>query len=158
MIDAAIKAIIQIFSPPLRAVLCKSVGLALALIAAVGFALDRFIVWLIGTGSTSVETTLGPHAHWPAEALAWLLSIAAGLGIVVGSVMLMPAVTAFVASFFADEIADAVEHAHYPNDPPGVALPLWIAMLEGVKTALLAILIYVCAVPFLLFAGFGAIL
>ena len=52
MIDAAIKAIIQIFSPPLRAVLWKSVGLALALIAAVGFALDRFIVWLIGTGST----------------------------------------------------------------------------------------------------------
>ena len=155
MIDAAIKAIIQIFSPPLRAVLWKSVGLALALIAAVGFALDRFIVWLIGTGSTSVETTLGPHAHWPAEALAWLLSIAAGLGIVVGSVMLMPAVTAFVASFFADEIADAVEREHYPADPPGHALPLPRAIAEGAKTALLALVIYLVAVPFLLFAGFG---
>jgi len=158
MIDAAIKAIIQIFSPPLRAVLWKSVGLALALIVAVGFALDRFIVWLIGAGSTSVETTLGPHAHGPAETLAWLLSVAAGLGIVVGSVMLMPAVTAFVASFFADEIADAVEREHYPADPPGRALPLPRAIAEGVKTALLAVAVYLVAVPFLLFAGFGIVI
>ena len=62
----------------------------------------------------------------------------------------MPAVTAFVASFFADQIADEVERVHYPADPPGAALPLWRAMLEGGKTALLAILVYLCAVPFLL--------
>ena len=63
--------------------------------------------------------------------------------------MLMPAVTAFVASFFADEIADEVEREHYPADPPGVALPLWRAILEGGKTALLAVLVYLCrgAVP-----------
>ena len=63
MLDDAIKAFTQIFSPPLRAVLWKSVGLALALIIAVGIALDRLIVWLVGTGSASVETTLGPHAR-----------------------------------------------------------------------------------------------
>ena len=158
MLDDAVKALNQMLSPRLRAVLWKSIGLALALIIVAGIALDRLLVWLVGAGGRSVETTLGPHAHVPATVIGWLLSIAAGLGIVVGSVMLMPAVTAFVASFFADEIAAEVEHAHYPNDPPGVALPLWIAMLEGVKTALLAILIYICAVPFLLFAGFGAIL
>ena len=90
--------------------------------------------------------------------IAWLLSIAAGLGIVVGSVFLMPAVTAFVASFFADQIADEVEREHYPADPPGRALPLWLAIWEGVKTALLAVVIYLCAVPLLLFAGFGAVI
>jgi CysZ protein len=105
-----------------------------------------------------VETTLGPHAHGPAEVLAWLLSFAAGVGIVVGSVMLMPAVTAFVASFFADEIGDAVEREHYPADPPGRALPLWLAIVEGGKTALLAVLVYLVAVPFLLLAGVGAII
>src|SRR5580704_6076008 len=106
MLDDAIKAITQIFAPPLRAVLWKSVGLALALIVVVGIVLDRLILWLLGAGSASIETTLGPHAHWPASALAWLLSVAASLGIIVGSVFLMPAVTAFVASFFADQIAD----------------------------------------------------
>ena len=94
MLDDAVKALNQMLSPPLRAVLWKSIGLALALIIAVGIALDRLIVWLVGAGGRSVETTLGPHAHLPATALGWLISIAAGLGIVVGSVMLMPAVTA----------------------------------------------------------------
>ena len=105
MLDDAVKALNQMLSPRLRAVLWKSIGLALALIIAVGIALDRLIVWLVGAGGRSVETTLGPQAHLPATALGWLISIAAGLGIVVGSVMLMPAVTAVVASFFADQIA-----------------------------------------------------
>jgi uncharacterized protein involved in cysteine biosynthesis len=70
----------------------------------------------------------------------------------------MPAVTALVASFFADRIAAEVEREHYPADPPGVALPLSRAMLEGGQTALLAILVYVCATPFLLLAGLGAVI
>jgi CysZ protein len=158
MLDDAVNALTQMFSPPLRAVLWKSIGLALALIIAVGIALERLIVWLVGNGSASVETTLGPHAHMPATIFAWLLSIAASLGIIVGSVLLMPAVTALVASFFADEIAAEVERTHYPADPPGVALPLWLAMREGGKTALLAIAVYVCAAPFLLFADFGVVI
>ena len=113
---------------------------------------------LIGAGSASLESTLGPQAHAPASALAWLLSFAAGLGIIVGSVFLMPAVTALVGSFFADQIADEVERENYPADPPGKALPLWLAMWEGCKTALLAVVIYLCAAPLIIFAGFGAVI
>ena len=158
MLDDAARAIALIFSAPLRAVLWKSIGLALALIVVVGIALDRLIVWLVGAGSTSAETALGPHAHLPLDAIAWLLSVAAGFGIVAGSVMLMPAVTALVASFFADQIAEEVERADYPADPPGTALPLWRAGVEGGKTALLAIAVYVCAAPFLLVAGVGVLI
>ena len=158
MLDAALKAIVQMFSPPLRAVLWKSVALALALIVVVAAVLYRLIVWLVGTGGNSAETAFGPHAHWPVEAIAWLLSVAAGLGIVAGSVMLMPAVTAVVASFFADQIAEEVERENYPADPPGTVLPLWRAVYEGVKTALVAVVVYICAAPFLLFAGLGAVI
>jgi CysZ protein len=158
MLDDAGKAITQMFAPPLRAMLWKSIGLALALIVASGIALDRVLVHLIGAGSASLESTLGPNAHAPASALAWLLSIAAGLGIVVGSVLLMPAVTAIVGSFFADQIADEVERERYPADPPGKALPLWLALWEGLKTALLAVVIYLGAAPLLIFAGFGAVI
>jgi CysZ protein len=158
MLDAVVKAIVQMFSPALRAVLWKSIALALALIVVVAAVLYRLIVWLVGNGSTSAESVFGSYAHWPVEAIAWLLSIAAGLGIVGGGVMLMPAVTAVVASFFADQIAEEVERTNYPADPPGKALSLWRAVYEGVKTALLAILVYVCAVPFLLFAGLGAVI
>src|SRR5258705_95544 len=61
------------------------------------------------------------------------------------------------AGFVADEIAELVEQSQYPADPPGVALPLWPAAVEGVKTALLAIAIYLCVLPFFLFAGAGAV-
>jgi len=158
MLNDAAQAIIQIFSPPLRAVLWKSIALAIALVVVVGIGLERLIVHLIAAGSASVETTLGPQAHAPASVIAWLLSIAAGFGIVAGIVLLMPAVTAIVGSFFADRIADEVEREHYPADMPGKALPLWLALWEGTKTALLAIVIYLCAAPLLLFAGFGAVI
>jgi uncharacterized protein involved in cysteine biosynthesis len=158
MFDDAINAITQIFAPPLRAVLWKTVGLALALVVVAGVVLERLIVHLLGAGGVAMESTLGPQAHAPASAMAWLLSIAAGLGIVAGSIFLMPAVTAVVGSFFADQIADEVEREHYPADPPGKAVPLWLALWEGLKTALLALLIYLCAVPLLIFAGFGAVI
>jgi CysZ protein len=157
MFQAAIDALTQMLSPPLRAVLWKSIGLALALIIVVSIALDRAIVWLVGAGTSWGQTALGPHANFPIEALAWMLSIAAGFGIVVGGVMLMPAVTSFVASFFADQIAEVVEREHYPADPPGKALPLWLAVVEGSKTALLAVVVYVCAAVLLLFAGLGVV-
>jgi CysZ protein len=157
MLDDVIKAMTQMFSPPLRAVLWKTIGLALALIVVAGIALERLIVHLVGAGSASVETTFGPQAHLAVSGIAWLLSLAAGLGIVVGSIFLMPAVTAIVGSCFADRIGDEVEREHYPADPPGKALPLWLAIWEGGKTAVLAVAIYLCAAPLLLFAGFGAV-
>jgi len=158
MLDDVGNALTQIFAAPLRAVLWKAVGLALALIVVAAIALDRLIVHLVGAGGASVETTFGPHAQLPVNAIAWLISLAASLGIIVGSVFLMPAVTAFVASFFSDQIAAEVEREHYPADPPGRALPLWLAVVEGVKTALLAIVIYLCAAPLLLLLGFGAVI
>jgi CysZ protein len=89
--------------------------------------------------------------------LAWIISIAAGLGIVLGAVFLMPAVTILVASFFVDDIADHVEREYYPAERPGTALPFGIATTEGVKTALLAILVYLIALPFVFVAGAGFI-
>lgn len=157
MIDDVANAITQMFSRPLRALLWRSIGLALALIVLGGILLQRLIVYLLGLGGSSIETTLGPQLHTPVMILSWMLSIAAGLGIIVGSVMLMPAVTAIVGSFFADAIGEEVEAEQYPADPPGKPLPFMLALWEGTKTGLLAVLIYLCAAPLLLFAGVGAI-
>jgi len=158
MFDAAAKALAQMLSPPLRAILLKSVALALALIVLVGIGIYQVLAWLTGAGADWAESLLGVSAHAPLTILAWVLSIAAGLGIIVGSVFLMPAVTALVGSFFVDEIALEVERTHYPDEPPGAALPLATAAFEGIKTALLAVLVYIIAVPFLLFAGAGAVI
>jgi len=156
MLEAVIKALSQIFSPPFRRVLLKATGLALILIVAIGIALNRVFFWMAESGAAWAEAGTGGHAPW--QILAWVLSVAATLGIVTGAVFLMPAVIAFVGSFFVDEIADQVERAHYPADPPGRALPLGRALIEGIKTALLAVAVYLCAVPFLFVAGLGLVI
>lgn len=156
MFDAAAKALNELFSPPLRAVLMKSVGLALAVILVIGIGLQRLLASLAESGATWAEQTSGfaPHAVW--STLAWALSIMAGLGIVTGAVFLMPMVTAFVGSFFVDEVADVVERKDYPAEAPGRALPLWRALIEGIQIALLALVVYLAALPFFFF-GVGVV-
>jgi uncharacterized protein involved in cysteine biosynthesis len=158
MFDAAIKALEQLFSPPFRSVLLKSIGLALVLLIALGVGLHRLIAWAIGGGGGWIETALGPNAHGPVNALEWVLAILAGFGLIAGAVFLMPAVTSLVAGLYADEIAALVEREHYPADVPGTAVPIGRALIEGVKAAALAIVVYLVALPFLLFAGIGVII
>jgi CysZ protein len=158
MIDAVVKALGQMFTRPFRFVLFKSAGLAIALMIVVVIVLFRLLEWLSGAGMHWLEVTIGQAAQGPLAVLGWIIAIALGIGLFAGAVLLMPAVTALVASLFADEIAALVERTHYPADPPGVALPLWLAMTEGIKAALLAVAVYLGALPFLLFAGAGAVL
>lgn len=158
MLNAAVKAIVQIFSRPFRGVLLKSAGLALILIAVAAIGLHRVLTWLVAAGQGWAESTVGFTTDVPTSVLVWVLSVAAGLGLVAGSIFLMPAVTGLLAGLFVDEIAGEVERRHYPDQPPGHALPLMPAIWQSVRTALLAILVYLVAMPFLLFAGFGAVI
>ena len=157
MLDAAVKTISQILSPPMRSILWRSIGLALVLITVLAIGLQRLLSWFAEYGSVWAEAMLGPNFHTTLNVVSWIISITAGLGVVLGAVFLMPAITSLVASLFVDDVADHVEREHYPAEQPGVALPLAIAMTEGVRTALLTILVYLVALPFVLFAGAGFI-
>src|SRR5579864_3191668 len=158
MLASVFKALAQMFSEPFRRVLFKSVALAIALLAVTFIALYRLLEWLSGSGMSYLETTFGSVAHGVLVVVGWFVAVGLAVGLFGGALMLMPAVTALVASFFADEIAEMVERTHYPADLPGVAPPLWRAVIEGVKTAALAVVVYLCAAPLLLFAGAGAVL
>ena len=155
MIDAAVKALSQILSPPMRSILWRSIGLALVLVTVLAIGLQRLLSWFASHGEGWAEAMLGPTFHTPLNLLAWVVSIAAGLGVVLGGIFLMPAITSLVASFFVDEVADHVEREHYPAERPGVALPLGLAFSEGIRTSLLTILVYLIALPFVLIAGAG---
>lgn len=157
MLNAVVAALGQMLSQPFRMVLLKSIGLAVALLALAIIVLLRLLEWLSSVGIEWLEGAIGPAAHGPLAVLGWIVAIALGLGLLAGAVLLMPAITALVASFFADEIAELVERSHYPGDPPGVAVPLWLAAIEGTKAALLAVAVYLCALPFFLLAGAGAV-
>jgi len=157
MLDAAGKALSQMLTPALRGVLLKAIGLALAIIVIVGIVLQRLLSALAESGANWAEQTSGfaPHAAW--ATLAWVLSIMASLGIITGALFLMPAVTAFVGTFFVDETAGAVERKYYPAEPEGRPLPFLRGLLEGVTIAAISLLVYFCALPFMLLAGLGVI-
>jgi CysZ protein len=158
MIDAVAKALAQMFTPALRWVLMKAVGLALLLIVIVGVVLQRLLSAMAQHGADWAELTSGfaPHAMW--SALAWMLSIMASLGIITGALFLMPTISALIGSFFVDEVADAVEREYYPAEPTGRALPFVRAAIEGIKIGALSLAVYICALPFILFAGLGVII
>jgi uncharacterized protein involved in cysteine biosynthesis len=155
MIDAAVKALAQILSPPMRSILWRSIGLALVLITVLAIGLQRLLSWLATSAESWAEAALGSGFHTPLYALSWIISVAAGLGIVFGAILLMPAITSLVASIFVDEVAEHVEREYYPAERPGLALPFGLAMHEGIKAALLTILVYLLALPFVFVAGAG---
>ncbi|HVI29588.1 sulfate transporter family protein [Hansschlegelia sp.] len=124
MWDAAVKAARQTFSPEFRVVLWKSIGITLALLIFGWFALEAAAERLV--------TLPNPTANWIAHLLA-------GLGATFGLLFLVTPVTAMVAGLFLDDIAGHVERAHYPNDPPGVALPFWRGLLLSARFALLVL-------------------
>jgi uncharacterized protein involved in cysteine biosynthesis len=157
MLDAAVKALSQILSPPMRSILWRSIALALVLIVVLALGLQRLLSWFAVYGQDWAEAMLGPGFHTPLNILSWIVSIAAGLGVVLGAVFLMPAITSLVASVFVDEVADHVEREYYPAERPGVALQFGLAMTEGVKIALLTVLVYLIALPFVFVAGAGFI-
>src|SRR5215472_3192734 len=63
MLAAAAQALSQMFSPPFRAVLLKSIGLALILIILVGVGLNHLLQVLATAGEGAAENAFGPGAH-----------------------------------------------------------------------------------------------
>src|ERR1700681_396798 len=102
MLDAAVKALSQIVSPPMRSILWRSIGLALVLIVVLAIGLQRLLRWFASAGEGWAEAMLGPNFQPTLNVLAWILSIAAGLGVVFGAVFLMPAIISLAARVFVD--------------------------------------------------------
>ena len=155
MLDAAVKALSQILSPPMRSILWRSIGLALVLITVLAIGLQRLLSWFAnmakaGPKRCSARASIPRSMCWPGSSRSPPASASCS-----ARIFLMPAITSLVASVFVDDVADHVEREHYPAERPGTALPLGVAMPEGIKTALLTILVYLVALPFVFFAGAG---
>jgi hypothetical protein len=105
MLDAAVSALTQILSPAMRSILWRSIGLALVLIVVLATGLQQLLSFLATAGEGWLEAMLGPGFQTPLNILAWIVSIAAGVGILLGAIFLMPAITSLVASVFVDEVA-----------------------------------------------------
>ena len=67
MLDAAVKALSQILSPPMRSILWRSIGLALVLITVLAFGLQRLLSWFAEYGEVWAEGAARPGLPHPAQ-------------------------------------------------------------------------------------------
>jgi len=117
MIADAFAAFAETFSPLLRRILFKVVGLALLLLVVFGTILHGLLTSLFQLPGI-FETAL---------------AIVAGLGIFAGAIFLVPPITSLVAAFFVDDVAEHVERTNFPADLPGRPLPLAQSIVISAK-------------------------
>ena len=143
MFSACFKAINDVTSPELRAVLWRSIALSIALFAGLWFGIE-FVLSTI---------TLIPWA-W----LTTFLQLATGLGLFAAFFFLMAPVTALFAGLFQDGISAKIEARHYPQDPKGRPLSLIAGLSSALQFAAIALIANFVVFPLVFFAGFGIIL
>ncbi|WP_173934435.1 sulfate transporter family protein [Chelativorans sp. Marseille-P2723] len=127
--DAARAAARQLFSPPFRSALYKSLGLTLLILAGLWVALKELFEAFALPWLEALMPGLPAWAGW----LGLLAAIVAGIGLALALALLIAPVTAIVAGIFLDDVAEAVERQSYPQDPPGVAVPLLRGIVLSLK-------------------------
>jgi len=130
MISDAIGAFSQVFSPPLRKVLLKSVGLAVLLLIALGAALQWLLQFLL------------PLSH-PYDYIAAILL---GLLTLILAFFAMAPVTSLMAAIFLDDVAEEVERTKFPANAPGKPLSIPRAALLSAKFFGVVLLVNLAAI------------
>jgi CysZ protein len=142
MIADALDALAEIFSPPFRRVMWKSLGLTAAILVLAGVGLDRLALSFVHVGPA-----------W----LSAVLTVVLALGVVVGMIFLAPPTASLVASFHLDEVAALVERTIDPHGPPGRPLPLAPSIVMGIRFAVLSIIVNVIVLVLTVFTGVGLV-
>jgi len=140
MLQDAIDSFVDIFSPPFRLVMMKSLALTVGVLVLAGFGLDRFAM-------SFVQVQPG----W----LATAISVLVGLGLIAGLVFLAAPATSLVAGFFLDEIAAIVEREVDPAGVPGQPAPAIESALFALRFAALSLLVTLAALVLLFVPGVG---
>ena len=142
MIQDALAAFGQVFSPPFRRVLWKSLGLTLALLVLAWFGLERLISYFVTIDNPWIAT---------------IVAVLAGVGVFIAMIFLVAPISALVAGFYLDELAEQAELTSSPVWPAGQALPAGQAAALAARFALIALLINLGALMLLLVPGVNAI-
>lgn len=139
----------HLFSRPFRGVFFKTLGLTLLVLAALWLGLKEVVEWLAIPWLSGLVPSMPNWAGW----LGAVAAIAAGIGLALALAFLIAPVTAIVASFFLDEIAERVERSDFPADPPGRPVPTLAGIVLSLKFFGVVIIGNVLALLLLLIPG-----
>jgi len=149
ILEAASAAAARLFTPAFRAVLFKTLGLTALALIGLWFAIAGMFEAFALPPLMSMVPTLPDWAGW----LGLAAAIFAGLALALGLGLLIAPVTAVIAGFFLDDVAEIVEREGYPQDTPGRALSLATAITVSAKFLVLVVLGNLLALVLLLVPG-----
>lgn len=118
MLQDAFRAFVQTFSSDYRRVLLRCIGLAIALLVALGVGAHYGLTYFVALDWKWAEITV---------------DILAAFGIFIGAVFLVPPVTSLIAGLFLDDVAGQVERVDFPGEPEGQPVPIGRSLVLTVK-------------------------
>ncbi|NBN65627.1 sulfate transporter family protein [Pannonibacter tanglangensis] len=142
MFTDALRAFGQVFEPPFRAILGKSLAFTLAVL---------LVIWI------GLQALFAGYVDLPYPWLDAVLSILTGIGAIFALGFLVAPVTALFAGLFQDDVAEIVERTDYAGEQPGRAMPLGASLASTVKFTGIVILGNLLALVLLLVPGVNLI-
>jgi CysZ protein len=132
MIFALLRAVRDLFAPPLRRVVGLSLALAIACFAGLWLMLAIIVQHVAGFG-------------W--RPLDWLVDLLGTLVVLALSWLLFPAVVTVVMGFFIDRVAGAVEALDYPGRAAARRAPISETTMTTLRLMGLTVILNILALP-----------
>lgn len=129
ILDAAKASFGNIFAPRSRTLLFKILGATILLLIGIWFGFQNVL-------TEYLFPLLGDFTPDLPDWLAWLSTIffvLAAIGSALGLALLISPISALIAGFFIDDIAEDIEQKDYPNDRPGTPMPLAQSIVHSIK-------------------------
>ena len=129
ILDAARRSLANLFAPETRGVFWKVLGLTALVLVVLWFALRESFLAFAMPWLSAAMPDVPDWAGW----LTFVIGIFASLGLALALALLLAPVTAIIAGFFLDDVAEVIEKRDYTAEPAGRALPMGEAILGSVK-------------------------
>jgi CysZ protein len=129
ILDAARRSLANLFAPETRGVFWKVLGLTALVLVMLWFALRESFLAFAMPWLSAAMPDVPDWAGW----LTFVIGIFASLGLALALALLLAPVTAIIAGFFLDDVAEVIEKRDYPTEPAGRALPMGEAILGSLK-------------------------
>ena len=128
IVTSARLALADLLSPPFRATLWKSLGLTAVFLVILWFGIETLFEWL----AVPFLSNLFPDAPSWVDQAGTVAGWGAGIALAISLFFLIGPISAIIAGFFLDDVAEVVERDGYPAAPVGRP----VALLRGIVLSL----------------------
>ncbi|MCR9137055.1 MAG: sulfate transporter family protein [Alphaproteobacteria bacterium] len=129
IVDAARLAGRNLFAPESRSAFWKILGITILLLIGAWLLVRNLFIALALPWLDALIPGIPDWAGW----LGFVFGLIASLGLALGLALLVAPVTAVIAGFFLDGVAEIIEKRDYPHDPVGTSVPMGQAIIYTAK-------------------------